>query len=255
MPPEPADTIELLQLNPGLFDSLKYIKSSEKKPLKRTFIIAMPRSGSTLLARLLELACLSRCVGDKHSDYFLGCLQVYRNIRDNKGQYLDTMATAEREKSFADEYRGYDSRQRELRNFSYVLAQLLFANTFRSGYAKSTQLGFTNDHLGDFVAMLREVFHESDLTIVFLTRGIDDCVNSLLARPEWKSLDNEVDKRNTVAAFEWQFQQMREASQFGDVWMTYEKLLEDPIKQLRRCNPLYAPNETAVSEIMKQVLR
>jgi hypothetical protein len=228
---EPKDTLELLQMNPDLFHSLKYIQESERKPLKKTFLIGMPRSGTTLWARLMENACMSRTVGDKHIEYYTGILQLFNNISRNKGQYIEYQE-AERTGIFADEARGYDSREREMRNFSYVLSQLLFANTFRSGFAKSTMLGFENSHLVEFVSMLREVFSEHDLTICFMTREVVDAASSLVnhhrsvLKPEHFELACE--------SYVHQLNQMKEATELGDVWIKYEDFVKDPIPFLRR---------------------
>lgn len=248
----PRDTLELLEMNPGLFHSLKYFQESEKKPLKKTVILGLPRSGTTLLARLLECACMSKCVGDKQDSYYSGLLDIYHNIRDNKGQYT-SYAEAERLNIFADESRAYDSREREMLNFSYVASQLLFANTFRSGYMKSTQIGFGNDLLVPFVEMVRDVFQDHDLTIVFMKRDIQDAASSLVNHHS-NELTGEA-MPTVVALYERQLEQMKEASELGDVHIKYEDFVKDPIPFLRRSNPLYAPNEAAVKRILEKILR
>jgi hypothetical protein len=250
--PEPKDTIELLQMHPGLFHSLQYLTEQERKPIKRTFVIGMPRSGTTLWMRLMEMACMSRCVGDKHESYFKGLLDMY-HIAKKGGQYFDSLADAENKGLFPDEYRGFDSKQRELWNFHYAAANLLFANTFRSGYAKSTQIGFTNFFLVEFVEMLRDLFEKDDLTIVFMTRNRDAAARSLIEKNPGTL--TEADLMNTIEAYDQQHAQMKQATRLGDVWIDFDKFVADPIPFLRRSNPLYLPNEAAVKRIMDKVIR
>lgn len=249
----PKDTLELLELNPNYYHSLKHYQDAGRKPLKKTFILGMPRSGTTLLARLLECACMSKCVGCKHDDYYSSLVRMYKDISENKGQYLDGYASAERQGIFADEMRGYDSRERELRNFGYVASQLLFANTFRSGYAKATQIGFGNDDLVPFVEMLRDVFKDDDLTIVFMYRDIQAAGSSLINH-EKSTLTSE-HWATVVSLYERQLAQMKEATELGNIWIPYEKFILNPIPYLKSCNPLYSPNEAAVQRILQQVLR
>lgn len=241
---------QFLQNHPAFFDSLKYLQDADRKPTKRTFIVAQPRSGSTLLARLLQSACLSRCVGDKQPAYYQSLFTLYRDIRDNQGQYCD-YHEAEQKDVFADECRVYDSREREMLNFKYSLSQLLFANTFGSGYAKATNLGFANEYLGDFVAMLREVYEADDLTIVYLTRPIPECVESMYQ----KGVIERKQFPYVHECYEKQLQQMRESSEFGDVWIDYHQLIENPLPFLKKCNPIYTPKVNVTQDVLMKKLK
>jgi hypothetical protein len=248
-----------LQLHPGLYSQWKYLteNSRTKHRKKLTFCIGMPRSGTTLWCRLLEGACYSRCVGDKTQNFFEGVIRLYRDIKENQGQYFDN-TEAERKGIFADETRGYYSRESELKNFRYLLANLLFANTFGHGFAKSTILGFGNLLLVPFVEMMRECFAEDDLTFVFMTREIPDAVDSLRSRvKEEMTPAHQADWDMTAHSYyDKQLEQMRAATDLDDtIWIKYEKFIEDPMPFLRRSRPLYAPNQSLVDKIMAQKLR
>lgn len=242
--------IQSLQMHPHVFSSFKFLTEQELKPIKRTFLIGMPRSGTTLWARLMENACYSRCVGDKHDDFYHGILRIYNEIKTNKGFYMDYVE-AEKKDIFPDEIRAYHSRESELKNFRYVAANLLFANTFGGSAAKSTILGFTNNLLVPFVEMLRDLFKEDDLTICFMIRNIDDAVASFIQKNPNLSDCEEITRRE----YEHQLSEMKKATDLGDVWIKYEDFIKDPIPFLRRSNPTYMPNPELVKGVMNKVLR
>lgn len=240
-------------MHPSIFHQWKWlVENSPNRAIKRTFLIGMPRSGTTLWARCMENACHSRTVGDKALEYYQGFLMAWRDIKFNDGYYCD-YREAERKGIFADMTRGYHSREAELANFRYLLANALFANTFQAGFAKCTILGFTNNLLVPFVKMLREVFADDDLTICYMTRNIQDAASSLVNHPDSKLTAD--DMMNAVGSYEYQLEQMREATELGDVWIKYEDFVKDPMPFLRRSRPLYPANTQLVKQVMDVVLR
>lgn len=250
------DTHELLEKHPHFFDSIQSWQDTTARPHQRTIVIAQPRSGSTLLIRLLEMACLSKTVGDKHPSYFEGILKIYQEIKNNNGQYLECLADADRENVFADEYRGYNSRKRELFNFRYTLSSLLFSASFRSGWMKTTLLGFGNDLMKPFVEMLKDVYEDDRLTIVYLTRDHDEIIKSMFTSPEERVRRGAIQGEDKIREFlDAQRGQMRECQELGDVRITYQDLLSDPAKILKRCGAVYQPSPSAIQKVMSKKLR
>lgn len=246
-------------MHPAVFHNYKYLMDCGEGSIKRTFLIGMPRSGTTLWARLMENACYTRCIGDKPQGFYEGLVRIYRDIKESKGQLMD-YRQAEKMGIFADGIRGYHSKEAEMKNFRHVLANLLFANTFRCGFAKSTIIGFGNKLTVAFVEMLRDVFAEDDLTICFMTREIPVAVDSLRDKIEETqgllSPSVQCDWDMTAHAYyDDQLIQMRAASELGDVWIKYENFIQDPIPFLRRSRPLYQPNTSLVEQVMAKKLR
>jgi hypothetical protein len=247
--------IERLQMHPSVFQSYKYLMDSGERGIKRTFLIGMPRSGTTLWARLIENACYTRCVGDKSLSFYEGLVRIYRDIKEANGKWMDYRQT-EKQEVFADDIRGYHSKEAEMRNFRHVLANLLFANTFRHGFAKSTIIGFGNKLTVAFVEMLRDVFAEDDLTICFMTRDIPSAVDSLRSKQPDMPPSIQCDWDMTAHTYyDDQRTQMRAATELGDVWIKYEDFIQDPIPFIKRSRPLYQPNATLVDEVMQLKLR
>jgi hypothetical protein len=246
------DTLELLEKHPNYFQSLQYANDRENtRPWRKTFIFAQPRTGSTLLMRLLSGACLTRCVGDKHPEYYDSVLKIYQNVRDNQGQYLDAASEAEKSGIFPDEYRGYESREREMWNVRGAISQLLFGNTFGSGYAKATCIGLGSNTEG-FVTMLRELYEDDeDLRIVWLFRNQDDIVKSMLAKGALKEDGVPLFKQLLTE----QRAQFKNLYQLGDVELDYDKFITEPVKTLIKLNPIYSPNPQAVEKIMAKIIR
>lgn len=249
------DTIELLERHPHFFQSLQYKNDCEyHRPWRKTFVFAQPRSGSTLLMRLMSGACLTKMVGDKAPQYYESALNIYENVRDNNGHYLDAVSECEKSGIFPDEYRGYESQKRETWNAKIALGQLLFANSFGSGYAKATCIGLgsadSDDVVKRFADMLRELYDDDeDLKIVWLTREPKDIVASL------KSKGIEFDEDSMLAALTKQRTAYSKAYEVGDVVLKYEDWIKEPVKTLMRLNPVYQPNPQAVERIMANVIR
>lgn len=248
------DTLELLERHPHYFQSLQYLNDCEHhRPWRKTFVFAQPRSGSTLLMRLLSGASLTKMIGDKHPDVYTSALTIYENVRDNNGHYLDAVSSCEKTGIFPDEYRGYESRDRETWNTRGAISQLIFGNTFGSGYAKSTCIGLTqepSDTVVRFATMLRELFEDKeDLRIVWLIRDTQAIINSL------KSRDVKFDEAQMFDSLENQKRAFKTGYDLGDVKLNYDDWIKEPIKTILRLNPIYIPNVDAVNKIMNKIIR
>lgn len=248
------DTLELLDHHPHYFQSLQYVNDCEHhRPWRKTFVFAQPRTGSTLLMRLLSGACLTRMIGDKKPIVYESALAIYEDVRDNNGHYLDSVSTCEKSGIFPDEYRGYDSQKRETWNASRALSQLIFGQTFGSGYAKATCIGLgsqSDDIVKRFSDMLRELYDdEEDLKIVWITREPKDIIASL------KSKKIDFDEDVMMDALINQRTAFSKAYQLGDVVLKFEDWIKEPVKTLMRLNPIYSPNPQAVDAIMANVIR
>lgn len=243
------DPSELLQKYPRYFESLGYLQKIEANPRRRVFIFSQPRSGSTLLLRLLTGACYTRCVGDRAPSYYESLLNIYEEINNNSGKYCNGY---ELEKEFPDQYRGYAEREKELENFKWNASGLLFANNYGSGWAKTTTIGFANSITKQFSDMLREIYDGDDLRIVWLRRDHDDIVKSLMATPYDMK---QGDEAHALKLLEKQRNEQNASYQLGDIVIKYSDLIVNYDSILRRLNPIYTPDKYQVDQIMKNILR
>ncbi len=251
------DTLELLEKNPGFFNSIRHLKDCETRPHKRVFVFSQPRCGSTLLMRMMAGACLTNMIGDKSPEFYQGVLMVYNDTAANIGHYLESPVAKEAEGFFPDMYRGYESRERELWNVKNSLATCLFGKFLGSGYAKSTVLGFGNQLVKPMADMLRHAWDDvDDLRIVWLTRPHDEIINSLQTR-ETPVPESFKDVGVLKRYLEIQKQQFDEAFEFGDLKITYEDIVTKPdeILSAKKLNPIYQPNMEALGKILANKIR
>lgn len=241
---------ELFEQYPGYFNSLHNMRKEEENPRRRVIIISQPRSGSTLLLRLLKGACMTRCIGDRAPIYYESLVNIYKDIKENQGLYgYGTMIESG---PFPDQFRGYQERWHELESFKWNLSGLLFGNNFGSGFTKTTMLGFANNITKDFTDMLRDVYEYDDLRIVWLRRDHEDIVKSLM------KVSMEHKEGDDIAAMNLLEKQRKEHNasyQLGDIVVKYSDLVADPIAILKKLNPMYAPDKKQVERIMNNVMR
>lgn len=250
------DTLELLHRHPNFFYGMAYSEEAWKRPHKLTLILAQPRSGSTLLLRLLNLACLTTCIGDRPIEFYEGIVKVWKSLME-PGIY-GSLEEMERFGKFPDQWRG-QSNARERYLFRYYTS-LLFSHAHSSGHSKTTQVGWGNKLVEPFVEMLRETYDDNenyDLRIVFLTRPDSEIAESLDRCNYWPddpSLSHVDWKAKAVELASKQRSQFKSVWMPGDVELTYEKLCADPIGSLIKCNPIFKPDVSSVNKIIKHVI-
>lgn len=253
------DIQSLLDKHPGFFQSMEWTGSSYAKPAKITALISQPRSGSTLVLRLMNLACLTHMVGDKPDTFYRALLDMYMCL--GTGIYGNPVEL-EKNNVFPDEYRN-SSIKREKYLFEMYCGLMLGDGAHCSGYFKTTILGWNNQMVEPFVEMLRDVYHADrspnhrsyDLRIVFLTRNHDDIIKSFQTR-EGPGKQTAIEKPEVVRGLlEDQLKQFKQAKDLDDYLITYDDLINDPIKQLKKLNPIYTPDERMVKQVMSKILR
>lgn len=199
------------------------------------------------------MACLTDCIGDRPIGFYEGIVQVYKALTERPGIYGHLICLEDSGK-FPDEWRGI-SKERE-RYLMHYYTSLLFCGVHKGGASKTTQVGWCNNMVADFVAMVRDLYAENktfpyELTVCYLTRDSQEIAESMYGLQENKTIALEAFKDKA----EHQADQFREAWEFGDVTLTYKKLCEDPIGSLKKLNPFYEPNESAVKNIMAKKIR
>lgn len=255
------DLEALLKANPNIFNSHEYRQEAMRKPLKITFIFAQPRSGSTLLLRLLNMACLTETIGDRPTAFYEGIITAYQALKDPKFGQFGSILVAEEKGEFWDEFRS-SSRMREEYLMRDMVALMLGQHNWKSSYSKTTSLGFGNDLVEPCADMLRDMYdvegayaNSFDLTIAFLVRDHDEIVTSFQTKegPGQKAvIDNPSVCHDMLSKQRDQFKAVRDLS---DPWITYNKLCEDPMGVLKKLNPLYQPNQRVIDSIMSKKLR
>jgi len=80
------------------------LEAAHYKPSKLTLILAQPRSGSTLLLRLLNMACLTTCAGDRPIGFYEGIVQTWKALQ-HPGIYGHPIVLEDKG-VFPDEWRG-----------------------------------------------------------------------------------------------------------------------------------------------------
>ncbi len=208
------DTLELLQKHPGYFGGIDYSESHVRRPWKINIIFAQPRSGSTLLLRLLNIACLTYTLGDKPTDFYKSCISLYRNYK--MGQTGD-IAKAETEGVFMDCYNG-SSEGAARYKFSFGMRYILFGHTYSSAM-KTTSIGFGNDLLPEMLELIDYITQqrpeEFDVRICYLTRDHDEIIKSASSAG---SLVHEGIYREYLTQ---QLEQFREHRELGEPWIKF----------------------------------
>lgn len=208
------------------------------KPLESIVVLSQPRAGSTLLMRLVSNCSLKGVRGDMPIDYLEGVMKAWRAATQTKGQYGHMLLKFEESGIFPDEYRGgHSSHEWWCEWMNYHARVMLLGGS--AGFMKTTQIGFGNAHVQDFVDMLRTILdneHHS-LKLVFLTRDRDEIIQSLQSKWKEKGLNELTDFATEVQVRSWlqhQREQFDEAAKLGDIKMDYHKFIADPKALLKR---------------------
>lgn len=249
------DTQELLRLHPSYFDGMLYTERSFKKPCNLTFVFSTPRSGSTLLMRLINMACLTPMVGDRPPEFYDGIIKTYQGLM--KGGQYGQLLVAEDKGEFWDEFRG-SSLLRVRYLFKYAAGLLFGVDAHRSGACKTTILGFGNEMVKPMCDMLHDLYDNDkdyNLRIVFLTRDTNAIVRSFQKRKGPGQETAIQFPERIIAIIEKQKQQFNDAWEIGDACFTYGDLVNDTARCLRACLPLHDPNLKAMESILKKVIR
>lgn len=212
-------------------------------PLESIVVLSQPRAGSTFLMRLVSNVLINKGVrGDMPIDYLSGLTKAWSAATKTQGQYGHMLLKFEESKIFPDEYRGgHGSHEWWCEWTNYHTRVMLLGGS--AGFMKTTQVGFGNDLVEDFVDMLRTLCdtNHHKLRLVFLTRDHEEIANSLMKK--WEEEGVQVGhvlkssggvKEYIHKCLESQHEQFDEFAKLGDIKMTYERLVADPKALLRR---------------------
>lgn len=247
------DTLDLLSKHPAFFQGIEYSNAKTQRTHRFTLVLCNPRSGSTLLLRLMNMACMSLMIGDHHPSYYESILTI-ANEMSKDGIYGHPI-NLEKQKFFPDTYRG-SSIRRDRYLLERMIPQLLGREHY-SSYHKTTILGFGNQLVVPFVQMMRDLYEDSeyDFRVCFLTRNHDEIIRSF-ATSESPAQDTAKESPERIKALlEEQGRQFKETYELGDQLIDYQDLISDPMKTLLKFNPIYSPNAGAVERIMKEKIR
>lgn len=239
------DTLDLLQKHTAYFGGSDYHMSHAARPWNITIVLSQPRCGSTLLLRLLNIACLTRTTGDRDPLFYKACIDSYKTFR-NEAIY-ENIGEMEKIGKFPDRYQGsHEAADRY--NFSFSMRGLLFSGPYSSAI-KTTSIGFGNSMTEDLIELCKYITDqrsdEFNFTIMFLTRNHDDIIKS--AKKVGACPDEDIYRKYLSE----QLEQFKECRDLNNPWVKYEDLVEDPMKILRKIPTIYIPNKSAVDRIMK----
>ena len=218
---------------------------------KLTFIFANPRSGSTLLMRLINNACMTKCVGDRSVEFYESIFNLWKSRKTDRTKYRPSLFDG----SFNDEYSGYKSEEDLDKQIMRAIRALLFVNPYSSAQLKTTVLGFGNKLLDDMAKIIDVFDDEWDVTRVILKRDPEEIAESFISCPKGPLSGKKHLRGTVIQLVEKQNREFAKVSDFNTVEITYKELCEDPIKCLKLCNPLYDPVEKVVEKTMKEKIR
>jgi len=213
-------------------------------------ILGNPRSGSTLLMRLLNRVCLTPCVGDRPPEFYGGITNVWNHKRGTKPSYREDMWS----NKWGDEYTSCYTKEAHDRQMRRAIREALFDSCWGGQHMKCMSLGFYNDGLVPFVGAMRDAFGES-LKIVWLQRPPDEVAESYITSVGSWWYKKPEERHEIILHIEEQNDRIKEAAEFEDSFFTYQDVCKTPIKVLSHCEPRYDPIPSVVQKEMKIKLR
>jgi hypothetical protein len=233
-------------------EEIKYI--NVMNPLPANTCISMPRSGSTLLMRLMA-AHGSPVTGDVTREFYQSILGVFNHF-DTHAIY-GSMKQLEANGVFMDSYRGDQQKACDMIT-RYYLEKLLYGRQSPHGFWKTTQIGFYNQDVAEMVNMIRELhegFTAAPLNIIWLTRDPLEVVKSFQTTKGPGQKDAIANPEILNGMLTQQHEQFRACFKLGDIKLTYNQLCEDPKKVLLKLRPRLYPKDEIIEPIMKVKLR
>lgn len=143
-----------------------------------------------------------------------------------------------------DSYRGRNTKpDQNKRMLVYHLKNILFGSCSNFVFHKTNVLGFYNEDVSAMCDFLREI---EDVQIVFLTRPIDKIIES------WKRSDLPLGYEDSFRnALECQDEQFRQAFELGDIDITFDDVVSNPMETLLKIGCSYYPNKEVIERVMK----
>lgn len=219
---------------------------------KITIVIAQPRSGSTLLMRLINNCTPLIMSGDRQPEVYQALLLLHEHRL--RGAIYGLPSQLEEGSIFCDHYNGFDEYT-QYRATSKIIIDTLSPLYHKTQYllVKTGILGFGNEYLVPFVKMMRERFE--NVKFVYLTRDHSEIVNSMLTTNH--PMASELSEKMLYDFLLRQHEQILEAyqSSYGkDSYITYDSLCELP----EWCISLVTDSKiytSCIAEVMGKKLR
>lgn len=231
---------------------MSYHYGTFKPNTHATIILCNPRSGSTLLSRLLNGACLTRCMGDKELSVFEGLLAMTPGLRKGTDFHDFMMGRGEH-----DMHDGCFSDNDRMKNLHRIWCHALF-NDFNpnSRILKTALLGWGNELMVPFVKELEEVMGIENYNIVQLKRDPEEIADSFFTTPRSVLYGKEEERNNIISFVENQNDQMREVADFDTIQITYDDLINDTINTLMKIPTIHCePDKEMVDKIIRKKIR
>lgn len=227
-------------------------------PVQHTIVFAQPRSGSTLLMRLMGLIGKCDVVGDRDPEFFQKLRELWD--RENTVEHYGNLAELEADGVFADTYIAPSKKQaRDALRFNLISMLMNPGNGCSPcKFMKTTLVGFGDDSLTGTVQWIRELYeHDAavDLQVVWLTRDHDEIVKSFQTK-EGPGQDVSLEKPELLKKMLWlQRCLQKEAYELGDITINYSDLIADPKSVMLKLKPAHYPIDWKIQRIMDRKLR
>lgn len=187
-----------------------------------TFILAQPRSGAEMLAKILSKLGSKVAVCDE-LDFFQGLININEHY--------------EACKLYAQKYERW--QEIDQNGTRYCLRNILYKGA-DSGFATTTSVGWRNNMVDEFVSSLRDMHSNSvsgPFRLVFLTRDSKDACNEMSG--------------SFISMFDEQKAQFKNCFELGDMWLTYEGFMNDIQGTIIKLRPIDYPDMYRIKEAMK----
>lgn len=230
-------------------------KNKDKNSI--TVVLSQPRSGSTLLMRLMGLACMTPVRGDLPPDFIQSFINLYDSIKADKGIY-DHLSNLEEKGTFSDQYRGWHQWGDKVRMDEYHLRSLLLGGS--NGFLK-TCLGFGNHLVAPFVQTLRSICDNNSirLKIAFLYRDHFEIEKSLLEKWDKEGMTPDMHAHDLIEVVHQQLQDQRQqfddCFELGDMKIKYEDILSKSKDILLKLYPRYYPDENIIRKVLAKKIK
>lgn len=229
-------------------------------PRQHTIVIAQPRSGSTLLMRLMGLVGGCDVVGDRDVSFYQKLYELWHHV--DRTEHYGRLAQFEADDEFADTFIG-ESEDQVRSTLQFALQRMMMnpgGGCSPCKFMKIATLGFSEGCLdfSQLISFFREIHdHPASmpLQIVWLTRSHDEIVKSFQTT-EGPGQEMANQKPEVVYSLLKEQQRLfKESYELEDICLTYENLIADPKKWLLKLKPTMYPIDWKIDRVMKKKLR
>lgn len=202
---------------------------NDPRPKGSAFIIAMPGAGGEILMDLLANTAMTHVIGNQEPSFYHSITTLAESISVNANTYGHP--------SDVNSFKFYAGKEeaQDTRMMYYFIRNALFRGA-------GSCIGYTyllrdegEGKLSRFTQVLRDINDNGcgPLRVVFLACDLDDFKYDPSVHSE---LLNE----------------MKDASELGDIWITRKELLEDPLKVMLKVKATHYPYVDGIKKIMRK---